>query len=164
MPRQHHELTPQIQQAIVSYIRAGGFPQVAAEATGVPRAVFERWLRRGQARRAPARYRAFHAAVRQAEAQARLNAEVAILSGKPLDWLRSGPGRATTESPGWTASVRPLPLARAPGASAELQPEVQALVTTLLHLLEPYPEARTAVAAPLAQVSVTAPPRAADAS
>jgi hypothetical protein len=149
MPRQRHELTPQVQQTITAYIRSGGFPQVAAEAAGVPRAVFERWLRRGQKGRGPARYRAFHAAVLQAQAQARLSAELAILSGKPLDWLRSGPGRATTDSPGWTASVRPLPLARPADAPAALQPEVQALVATLLHLLEPYPEARAAVAAAL---------------
>jgi hypothetical protein len=157
MPR--HELTPQTQQAIVAYIRAGGFAYVAAEAAGVPRAVFERWLRRGDGRRAPAKYRAFRAAVRQAEAQARLGAEVAILSARPLDWLRSGPGRATTDSPGWTASVRPLPLARASADPAALQPEEQVLVSTLLHLLEPYPEARAAVAAALAEAAPPAPPR-----
>src|SRR5438128_313419 len=152
MPSQRHRLTPQVQQAIVAYVRAGGYPQVAAEAAGLPRAVFERWLRRGEGERAPAKYRAFAAAVRQAEAQARLGAEVAILSSKPLDWLRSGPGRATSDNPGWTASVRPLPLTRAPAASPALQPEVQALLASLLDVLGPYPEARAALAAALAQL------------
>ena len=66
MARTRHLLTPAVEQAILSFIRAGGFPVVAAEAAGVPRAVFERWLARGEAPRGPAKYRAFAEAVRQA--------------------------------------------------------------------------------------------------
>src|SRR5438105_11864897 len=107
MSSSRYRLTPAIQQAIVAYTRAGGFPHVAAEAAGVPRAVFARWLRRGEGRRAKARYRAFADAVRQAAAQARLGAEVSVRNDKPLDWLRSGPGRETADVPGWTANARP---------------------------------------------------------
>jgi hypothetical protein len=153
-----HQLTPEIERAIVAYVRAGGFPHIAAEAAGVPRAVFERWLRRGQGPRASARFRAFYDAVQQARAQARLGAEVAALNDKPMDWLRSGPGRETADSAGWTGSVRP---GVAAGAGALLlQPEVQALLTNLLRALEAHPEARALVAAVIESMS----PPAADAS
>ena len=48
MARPRYRLTPALQEKIVAYIRAGGFPHVAAEAAGLPRRVFERWLERGQ--------------------------------------------------------------------------------------------------------------------
>src|SRR5688500_16408139 len=97
MPKKRHRLTPAIEQAIVSYVRAGGFPHVAAEAAGVPAEVYEDWMRRGESPRAPANYRAFAESVRQAAAHARLSAEVEALKEKPLDWLRGGPGRQTPE-------------------------------------------------------------------
>ena len=109
MPRQRHQLTPAVQQAILAYVRAGGFPHIAAEAAGVPREVFEHWLERGRGPRAPDKYRALLEGVRQAEAQARLGAEVSALNDKPLDWLRSGPGRETPDRAGWTATVKPHP-------------------------------------------------------
>jgi hypothetical protein len=141
------KLTPAIQQAIVAYVRAGGFPHVAAEAAGVPAEVFERWMRLGERPRAAARYREFAEAVRQAVAQARLGAEVAARNDKPLDWLRGGPGRATPTSEGWTGP------ARAPSAAASEAPllsaEVQRLIAALLDALAAHPEARAAVAAAL---------------
>lgn len=145
------KLTPAIQQAIVAYVRAGGFPHVAAEAAGVPADVFERWLQLGERPRAAAKYREFADAVRQAAAQARLGAEVTARTDKPLDWLRGGPGRAAPHSDGWTGP------ARAPSAASAdsplLSPEVQQLVTTLLDALADHPQARAAVAAALQQVS-----------
>ena len=48
MARPRYRLTPALQEQIVAYIRAGGFPHVAAEAAGLPRQVFARWLERGQ--------------------------------------------------------------------------------------------------------------------
>lgn len=99
-------LTAEIEHQILSYLRAGGFPQIAAEAAGVPKEVFADWLRRGEAPRGARRYRAFARSVRQAQAQARLTAEIAVLREKPLDWLRSGPGKQRVDSPGWTAPVR----------------------------------------------------------
>src|SRR3954465_4955169 len=107
MPPSRVRLTAAVQQSIVAYIRAGGFAEVAAEAAGVRRAVFLGWLRKGDAPDARPRYRAFAEAVRQAQAQARLGAEVSARNDKPLDWLRNGPGRETTRQSGWTANVRP---------------------------------------------------------
>src|SRR2546421_628308 len=105
MPRDRPSPTPELQQRICAFIRAGGFPRVAAEAAGVPAGVFERWLRRGKRRRAPDCYRAFAEAVAQARAQARLAAELQVFEKRPLDppyhrtpspgpWSRTSPGRA----------------------------------------------------------------------
>jgi hypothetical protein len=150
MPRSRHPLTAEVQRTITAYIRAGAFPHVAAAAAGLPRSVFERCLHKGRLPRGRRRYREFHDAVLQAVAQARIRAEAAVFKSKPLDWLRSGPGRETSGSPGWTASARPAPVS--PRASNPfLQAEIQELVAVLLRLLAPFPEARTVVAAALAQ-------------
>jgi hypothetical protein len=150
MARKRHLLTAAVEASICAYIRAGGFPHVAAEAAGVPRQVFERWLRQGQEGRGGPKYRHFYEAVQQAQAQARLGAEVAALNDKPMDWLKSGPGKETTTGAGWTSAVRP----RA-GDSAEVNPflqaEIQALVHLLLEALAPFPEARAAAARALGQ-------------
>jgi hypothetical protein len=142
------QLTATVQQSIVAYLRAGGFAHVAAEAAGVPRELFEEWLRKGRTPGAPARYRAFHQAVMEAQAQGRLGAEVAVRNERPLDWLRNGPGRDAPDRPGWSAPVRPE--ADAGRAAVLLQPEVQALIQALLGALEAFPEARAAAAAALA--------------
>src|SRR5262245_14694313 len=120
------KLTPAIQQAIVAYVRAGGFPHVAAEAAGVSADTFEQWLELAERPHAAAKYRAFAEAVRQAAAQARLSAEVETRNGKPLDWLRGGPGRPTREGEGWTGPAR----ADVPSSSdsSGLSPEVLQLV------------------------------------
>jgi hypothetical protein len=144
MTRPRDELTLEIQQAIVAYIRAGGYPHVAAEAAGVPRRVFERWLRQGEAEGSEEQYRAFAEAVRQAQAQARLGAEVAARNERPMSWLRSGPGKQTGDATGWTGPVRGAP--EVEKASPLLHPEVQQLLRLLLEALTPYPEARSAAA------------------
>ena len=70
MSQSHPQLTPAIQQAIVAYVRAGGFPHVAAEAAGVSAETFAHWMELGERPRAAARYRQFVDAIRQAVAQA----------------------------------------------------------------------------------------------
>ena len=154
MSRQRHPLTPAVQQSILAYIRAGGFPHVAAEAAGVPREVFEHWLRRGAGPRPPAPYRALREAVRQAQAQARLGAEASVLSNKPLDWLRCGPGRHAPDSAGWTSPVKPPPAADKGPANPLLDSGVQAFIPLLLDALTPFPEARAATARVLAQLGL----------
>ena len=143
--------TAEVTQTVASFVRAGGFPHVAAEAAGLPRDVFEDWLRRGRRKGAATAYRRFADAVRQAAAQARLSAEVAVLKNRPLDWLRSGPGRETPGVPGWTGSAR---AAAASGDGAALsRPEVRDLIALLVELLAPYPEARAALAGKLLGLS-----------
>jgi hypothetical protein len=129
-------LTPEVQNDIVAFLRAGGFPEVAAEAAGVPAAQFANWMHRGRNPGEPRRYREFVAAVTQALAQARLTAEVAALKAKPLEWLKAGPGRE-----GWGRDAAPP--ARPPGLE---HPEIRELLARLLAALEPFPEAREAVA------------------
>jgi hypothetical protein len=149
MPRSRHRLTPEVEQTLLTYVRAGGFPTVAAAAAGLPADVFARWLRQGGAPGARRRYRDFREAVLQAAAQARMAAEVQVFQKRPLDWLRHGPGRASADSPGWAASVKAP--AAGPGRETNLLllPEVQQLLGLLLDQLGPYPDARAHVAGAL---------------
>jgi hypothetical protein len=136
-------LTEWIESTILAYVRAGGFAHVAAEAAGVPRELFEEWMRLGEKPRPVGKYRLFAQAVRQAEAQARLGAEMAALKGKPVDWLKAGPGKETDDKPGWSALAKPR--AGDKPMSPLLDPGVQELLRTLLRALERYPDARTEV-------------------
>jgi len=147
-------LTVQLQSEICAFIRQGGFPDVAAEAAGVPPATFRQWLARGAKPRADAAFRTFAAEVRKAAAQARVLAEMEAVKKNPLAWLKHGPGRETADMRGWTLPVRPR---LAPGRRSEDapgQPKLTNLCTILLRVLAPFPEARTAVAEALAGVPV----------
>lgn len=149
MPTDRHRLTPEVEQTLLTYVRAGGFPNVAAAAAGLPADVFVRWLRRGGEPGARRRYRDFRAAVLQAAAQARMAAEVQVFQKRPLDWLRCGPGRHAADGPGWTAA------AKAPAAGPDretnllLRPEVQQLLQVLLDQLSAHPDLRARLAAAL---------------
>lgn len=70
-------LTPEIQDRIVQYVRAGVPPTTAAGGAGVPAKVFRDWLTRGRAC-SRGRYRALWEAVTEAEAafEVELGAEV----------------------------------------------------------------------------------------
>jgi hypothetical protein len=151
MARLDPRLTPQLEQTIVAYVRAGGLPHVAAEAAGVPYALFRRWMQRGDGKDARPAYRHFRRAVHQAHAQARLGAEVAVFKGKPLDWLKCGPGREAPGRTGWTSAAKAPPAARGEAAPTLSHPEVQRLLVELLEQLKPFPEARAAVAGKLAR-------------
>jgi hypothetical protein len=143
MSSSRFSLTPDIHQTIVAYVRGGGFPYVAAEAAGVPRRVFKRWLRRGKGSQALPEYRSLADAVREAAAQARLGAEVAVRDSKPLDWLRYGPGRESAAGPGWTSAVRPRPPSRS--EVTLLDPALQAIITAVLDALADQPDIRAGV-------------------
>ncbi|HYT92910.1 MAG TPA: hypothetical protein VEL76_29605 [Gemmataceae bacterium] len=148
MAERRHRLTPALGQQICAFIRAGGYLPVAAEAAGVPRKVFARWLTRGLKKGAREPYRSFAESVRQAEAQARLQAEMAAFKKDALGWLKGGPGRETAARAGWSMPVK----ARTPKGRKSnplLQPEVAQLLAALLQALTPFPEARAAVAAVL---------------
>lgn len=139
-------LTPQVEHTILSFIRAGGFPHVAAEAAGIPRRVFEGWLDEGERPDAQGPMQEFARAVRQAEAQARLSAEVSLFTERPLDWLKCGPGRPTPDRPGWTAPAR-----ASENAEAErrllLDPQVQQLLALLQEALVDRPDVWSALEA-----------------
>ena len=130
-----NHLTEELQTQILAFLRAGGSPEVAAQAAGVSAQRFAQWMRWGRSRNGSARYRQFAEAIDQAVAQARLGAEVALRGEKPLEWLRHGP--PATGAVGGKASETVSPLAA---------PEFRDLLCELLVALEPYPEARQAAA------------------
>ena len=146
-PRQRPD--PILCQRICAYIRAGGYAPVAAEAAGVPGRLFQKWLARGLKGRAREPYRAFAQAVRQAEAQARLKAEMAAYNKDAVNWLKSGPGRETASRPGWSMPVRARPTAEGREGNPLLQPAAARALAALLQALTPFPEARAAAAAAL---------------
>src|SRR5262249_5353542 len=100
-------LTPEVENKVLGYIRAGGFPYVAAEAAGLPRGRSAAWRKRGPPPKPREPYRSFYQRVQQAIATARLKAEVETFSKNPFYWLRHGPGRESPEAPGWTNPVKP---------------------------------------------------------
>jgi hypothetical protein len=138
-----------IQEQIVTFVRAGGYPHVAAQAVGVPQEVFETWMARGTAPRPRKVYRTFRAAIIQAQAQARLAAEVAILKDEPLRWLLQGPGRERQDNPGWSSLARPLVRQDNRSVNVMLSPQVQELMSAIAGALAEHPEARAKVAAAL---------------
>src|SRR5580765_630512 len=138
-----HPLTPEVQQQICCFIRAGCFAQTAAEAAGIPAKIFNSWMRYGRARRPVPLYRDFLEAVHQAQAQARVVAESEARRKAPLSWLRYGPGRETSRMPGWTDPVKPRPRRERSGPSFS---RFQEMLPVLLEVLGPFPEARAALA------------------
>jgi hypothetical protein len=133
-------LTPEVERQIASYIRAGGYAHVSAAAAGVPQVVYHRWLARGRRRRAIDPYRSFWLNVLQAEAQARLGAEMEARKKDVKFWLRYGPGKDVADGPAWGACGK-VPAIQEGMASAEVR-EVLGLV---LHALATHPEAKAAV-------------------
>jgi hypothetical protein len=142
-------LTLRLLERICAFIRAGAYPLEAAEAAGVPAAVFRRWLARsGHRRRGPQAQ--LGPAVCEALATARVFVEAGVFKEDPLAWLKHGPGKETPDRPGWSAPAR----ARSPhdGRPADdlHNPALQEWFAAILQALAPYPEARVAVAAALA--------------
>ncbi len=95
-----------VQDRIVTYIRAGAFDYVAAEACGVSQSAFYAWLAKGEAPNAPKHYREFVEAVRGAQQEARVAAEVAVKAADPWKWLRYGPGKSKPGRDGWSDPER----------------------------------------------------------
>lgn len=105
MSQSRPKLTPTLQARICNWIRRGGYPQVAAEAAGIPRAVFESWMEKGSQSNSRKIYRELVQEVEKAHAEARLAAELKTYVEEPLIWLRTGPGKETLLSRGWTTSA-----------------------------------------------------------
>lgn len=102
------KLTPEVQETILAFIRAGAWDYVASEAAGIDDRTFRDWIARGEGRH-PTRsqtplLKAFAKAVREAKAQSRAAREIEIAKASPSFWLthaaRSQPGRD-----GWTDPV-----------------------------------------------------------
>ncbi len=135
---------------IASRVQGGAFPHVAAEAAGVPAEVFQDWMERGSRPGAREPYRSLAERVRHAHGHARCMAEVALRTDDPKAWLLNGPGKNSDALPGWSTPVKAQPGADRDAANLLLDARVQALLAALMAALEPFPEARAAVAAALA--------------
>jgi hypothetical protein len=122
---------------ILASIRAGGFPNVAAQAYGIPFERFQRWLRRGRMART----------VREAAARARLKAEMETYEADPRFWLRHGPGKETRQAPGWSALAKPVFETGSDAGELLASREFQAILTQLMGGLNRFPEARAVAAA-----------------
>jgi len=83
-------LTAELQRDICAFIRAGAYDYAAAEACGISRRAFFEWLERGEGEskrgRAPI-YVQFTRAIRRAQAEARVSAEVTVKKIDPKWWL-----------------------------------------------------------------------------
>jgi hypothetical protein len=145
-----NQLTPALQQQIVAGIRAGGYPHVAAEARGIGKKAFRRWLRRGSRHNAPEPLAGFAVEVRSAAAQARIRAEIAVLEQNPRIWLEHGPGRESPGNPGWSEPVKAVAAAAGQQQNPFLNSRFMASCNEILEVLKPYPEARAGVAAAIA--------------
>ncbi len=142
--RKPPRLTAALQQRIVAAIRAGGYPHIAAEAVGVPAALFDDWLERGQVDGAWEPYRSFAEEVREARSQARLRAETELFKDEPKRWLAHGPGRDSADNPGWSTAVKPA-TTNAEARNALLDQNFIQLVRELLEVLKVFPEAHRQV-------------------
>ncbi len=92
-------LTHELRTKIVTLVAGGAYAYVAAQAVGVHKATYFRWLEWGEAGREP--YKGFRAAVMQAHAAFRAAKEVEVAKVDPKFWLthvaRDKPGE-----PGWS--------------------------------------------------------------
>ena len=96
-------LTQELQRNICAFVRAGAYDYAAAEACGISRRTFFEWLERGERKskrgRAPV-YVQFACAIRRAQAEARVSAEVTVKKIDPKWWL-SRMHRERPDAPGW---------------------------------------------------------------
>src|SRR5258708_2146024 len=141
-----YPLTQDLGDRIATAIRAGAFPHVAAEPYALPPALHHDYLRLGNQPDATPLYRNFADVIRQAIAQARLKAEMAALDKDPKFWLKSGPGKGTEKNPGWTNPAKPDTAIDDAESALAAHPELLRLGSEILKALEPFPEARFAVA------------------
>ncbi len=140
--------SPETHRAIVAAVRAGSFDWIAAEASGISKATLKRWMRLGETtRREP--YRTFATDVRQARAQARLSAELEVRRNEPFAWLRFGPGRERPDEPGWTETRE---VKHSGTFDVIHSTEWGQIATAIQDALEPYPEARLALANALEKI------------
>ncbi len=97
-------LTKKIEDTILSYIRAGSYDYVAAEAAGISDRTFRDWIARGEGRSmrpSTPRLRTLAKAVRTAKAEARIDAEVRVHREHPTYWLPRA-ARTKPDREGWT--------------------------------------------------------------
>ena len=79
------KLTPEVQEKILTAIRAGNYGHVAAKYAGIGERTFYRWMAQGEKARA-GKYRQFRQAVEAAESEAEVRAVAIIQKQMPDNW------------------------------------------------------------------------------
>lgn len=110
---------------IVKSIEAGAFAHVAAQAAGIGRSTFYRWLDEDAE---------FRDKVEAAAARARLKAEALVFRDKPMAWLRYGPGKTKVDAEGWTEPTK-VELSGPGGSPLNSGPDLSRLSTEELEQL-----------------------------
>lgn len=156
----HHPLTPDVEKEILAFVRAGGFPHIAAEAAGIPNHVFQGWLSAGSpSNKGKSKFKLFVKKLEQAMAQARLKAEIDVYNDDPKAWLRSGPGKEKLDSPGWTGIVKPILQPANQTINYFASPEFMHLLLRLRQILAPHPEALKALSEALSSQTPSPTPQ-----
>jgi transposase-like protein len=132
------------QKAICAMIRKGAYPHVAAQAVGVDRATFDRWMSTLTTKRGSRSHRKFAKAVTEAQAFARVTAEMAVFTDAPRQWLKEGPGKERADDPGWSTPAVPISTSTTQ-VNVLASPEWNGLWGVILGALANFPEARLAL-------------------
>jgi transposase len=81
----HSKLTPEVQEKIISAIRAGNYAQVAAKYAGIAETTYYVWLQRGK-EESSGMYKEFREAVKKAESEAEVRAVAMMQKHMTDNW------------------------------------------------------------------------------
>ena len=137
-------LRPQFIVDVVKYVRAGCYPEVAAEAVGVPAAVLRDWLRQADDTKCPPKIIHLRDELRAAAAQARAAAEVTLFQDDRPAWLRLGPGKETPSRAGWSQPSKAI--FREEETAADVSMQFLHLCGGMFEVLKRHPDAREELA------------------
>ncbi|MEM7481072.1 MAG: hypothetical protein AAF481_07840 [Acidobacteriota bacterium] len=84
-PGRRSKLTPEVQEKVVSAIRAGNYAAVAAAYAGIGESTFYAWLAKGREAKSGA-YREFLEAVKRAESEAEVRAVAIVQKHMEDNW------------------------------------------------------------------------------
>lgn len=151
---QPNKLVPKLSDELITQIclaiKSGAYEHVAAEANGVPRAVYKQWMLTAE-RRSTGKYlklyQKLHHEVTKAKAWARMMAEIEMRKNQPDKWLMHGPGRETSTDPGWSRPAKATDRAQISNTKINIlgSPEAGGMISKILDALAKHPEARDAV-------------------
>lgn len=79
-------MTPEVQERIVSAIRAGNYLETAAAYAGIGETTLHRWMQQGATDESDVIYREFREAVERARAEAEVRTVALIQQAAPQSW------------------------------------------------------------------------------
>jgi hypothetical protein len=112
---------------MLAFVQAGGLPEIAASAAGVEEKRFHFWKVQCKKSTCPKPIRQLFQKLQQAHGQAVLRAQITAFNEKPLDWLKNTGKQKGEATPADDLSWNQL-------------------LPAILRVLEPFPEARQALA------------------